>query len=261
MTYPVFALKWAPIDQATEEAISELAQHLDKRKKHLKNDSRNRRILAAVLAYRGRPFEVRLSSLPKDDKEAVRDAINCLQGEVLLTCKGVSTYELRGEVVPGETRVRTISTDTTTVPVTTKYGAVYTDGTIGEVPMADIRLIAYARPSLVRIVSPHHHWHMFFDGLSVPSYNWRDLLEHDDPHPAHDQVMNAVVANASHYGHPIVRYGYDGFLCANPDAVVFQIDNTLLRQTGTVGQKPLLHVTDMYGRHHERWGTANRHAA
>ncbi len=77
-------------------------------------------------------------------------------------------------------------------------------------------------------------------------------------HPAHDDMMNAVVKNALYYGDPISRYGEDSFLCVNPDAIVFQIDNTILRKIGKTGQKPLLEVRDLYDRVHARWGTAHR---
>ena len=254
----LLTLKWQPHGTEAEHLISLVSEHLDKRKKHLKDDTRNRDVLTAILAARGGPLEVRYSTLPKDVKEAVREAVECLCGPVLTQEKGTSTYALRPEFSPRGARfiTKVVEGDgKRPLPtVTTTFGTIYRDGTHGEVPFERIALLGFVKPSLVRIVAPHRHWGMFVDSDPVPSRQWRDIEEVQAPHPSHEEIMGLVLDTAHLRGFVVHRYGEAGFLTNNPDGVGFILDEVLTRFTGKAGQKPLLNTTDIYGREHIRWG-------
>jgi hypothetical protein len=254
MTTPIFALKWQHADATAAKVITDLEQHLDHRKKGLKDPDTNKAILAALLAYRRSPFQVRMGDLPKDKKAPVKDALECLKGDVLLS-HGNSVYEVRPDFsflrISGKVR----TTSATTPELETASGAIYRDGTHSEIPFSSILRFGYARPSLVSVVAPHRHWSIFFDGAPAPSRNWREIEEQTDAHPQHDKITDEVVTQAMRRGVVLVRYGEAGFICQNPDAAAFHIDNTLTRMTGKVGFRPLLEVTDQYQRTGHRWGS------
>jgi hypothetical protein len=44
----------------------------------------------------------------------------------------------------------------------------------------------------------------------------------------------------------------------NPNALLFVLDTEIIQQTGKVGQRPLLEITDIYGRQHLRWGSSTQ---
>ena len=73
--------------------------------------------------------------------------------------------------------------------------------------------------------------------------------------------MNLIEEQGNRRGVAISRYGEDAFLSVNPDAVLFTIDNAILRYSGKSGQRVLLNVVDIYGRTHLRWGNKTMSAA
>lgn len=250
--------KWETCGHQAEHLVSQAIEHLDHRKKHLKNTTLNRDVVTAILAHRRGPFEVRYTSLPKGAKEAVRDAVGCLCGPVLTQEKGTSTYALKPEFLAHDARFITKEAPSNgkrdKPTVSTIYGTVYRDGSHGEVPFEDIALLGFTKPCLVTVEAPHHHWHMLVDDMAPPSKNWRELEEVNDQHPDHDALMEMVEDQCVARGVVAVRYGEASFLTANPDAVAFIIDSSLVRFTGKTGQRPLLTITDTYGRQHPRWG-------
>jgi hypothetical protein len=255
MTTPIFKLTWEPADATAAKVITDLEeQHLDHRLKSLKDPDTNKAILAAILAYRGGPFQVRMMDLPKDQKAPVKDALECLKGGVLLS-HGNSVYEVRPDFsflrIGGKVR----TTSATTTELETASGAIYRDGTQSEVSFSSILRFGYARPCLVSVVAPHRHWSIFFDGEPAPSRNWREIEEQTDAHPQHDKILDEVVTQAKRRGVVLVRYGEAGFICAHPEQAAFYIDQTLVRMTGKTGFRPLLEVTDQYQRTDFRWGS------
>jgi len=253
--FPIFALKWQHADATAAKVIADLEeQHLDHRLKSLKDSETNKAILTAILAYRGVPFQVRMMDLPKDQKAPVKDALECLRGDVLLS-HGNSTYEIRPEFsfVRIGGKVKTIGA--TTTELETSWGATYRDGSHSEVQFSSFLRFGYARPSLVTVVAPHRHWSIFFDGEPAPSRNWREIEEQTDVHPQHDKIMDEVVTQAKRRGVNLVRYGEAGFICQHPEQVAFHVDNTLTRMTGKVGFRPLLQIMDQYQRTDFRWGS------
>lgn len=253
-----FQMKWQPEGNDAEHLISKACEHLDKRKKQLKDDTVNRAVVAAILACRRGPFEVRYTTLPKGIREAVREAVECLCGEVLYTRPGTTTYELKPAYsAPTAKFITAPVVDDKSRPlpkVSTVYGTIYRDGSHSEVPFEDIALIGFVKPSLVEIVAPHHHWGMFVGDTPVPSRQWKELDEVTTPHPDHDTIMDLVRDTAHRRGIVVHRYREAGFLANNPDAVGFILDEVLTRFTGKAGQRPLLNTTDIYGRKHVRWG-------
>jgi hypothetical protein len=254
-THPTFALKWEHADAVAAGVISDLEGYLDHRMKGLKDSDTNKAILAALLAYRGGRFQVRLMNIPKGQKEAVKAALDCLKGDVLLSYPN-ETYEVRPEFsflrIGG--KVRTI--EATTTELETSYGAIYRDDTHSEVPFQDFRRLGYIRPSLVRIPAPHKHWSIFFDDAPPPSQNWSKVEDDTGPkHDMHEPLMNDIVVGAKLRGVNLVRYGENGFICHHPEQAAFYIDNTLTRKTGKVGFRPLLSFTDQYQRQDIRWGS------
>ncbi|MDA9020249.1 hypothetical protein N9H60_03640 [Flavimaricola sp.] len=253
---PIFALKWKEADTKASQVVADLEQYLDHRKKSLKDSDTNKAILTALLAYRGGPFQVRMMDLPKDKKAPVRDAIDCLKGDVLLS-RGTSVFELRPEFsflkIGGKVR----TAEATTTELETTWGSVYRDGTHSEVPFSNILRLGYTRPSLVTVVAPHRHWSIFFDGEPAPSRNWREIEEGDqhDQSLRNDKIMDEVVSQAKRGGVVLVRYGEAGFICQHSNQAAFYIDNTLTRMTGKTGFRPLLEVTDQYQRKDFRWGS------
>lgn len=253
-----FTPKWETHGTPAEHLVSLAVEHLDRRKKHLKDDDLNRDVVTALLAHRRGPFEVRYSNLAKGYKEATREAVECLCGPVLAQEKGTSTYSLKDAYRAPDARFITkpkpADGKRPDPMVSTTYGTVYRDGTHGEVSFEDIGLLGFTKPSLVTIEAPHHHWHMFVGDMPPPSKNWQHIDEVDQPHIDHDHLMDLVATHAIARGIVAVRYGEASFLTANPDAVAFTIDSTLVRFTGKTGQRPLLTITDTYGRKHVRWG-------
>ena len=255
----ILSLNWETQGHPAEHLVSKAAEHLDKRKKHLKDDDLNHDILTAILAQRGGPFEVRYTALPKNVREAVRGAVEGLCGPVLLSMPGTTAYALTDEYKAPDARFITKPAEPDgkrpKPTVSTTHGTIYRDGSHGEMPFEKIALLGYIKPHLVRIEAPHQHWHMFVGDTSPPSRNWLQIEEAAEAHSDHDKLMDMVVDNATNRGIGIVRYGADAFLTNNPDAVAQDIDLTLVRYTGKVGQRPLLTIIDIYGRKHPRWGS------
>ena len=52
MTKPTLAIKWQPHGTDAEHLISKAVEQLDTRKKHLKDNTLNRRVVASILACR-----------------------------------------------------------------------------------------------------------------------------------------------------------------------------------------------------------------
>ena len=258
MTKPILAIKWQPHGNEAEHLISMVVEHLDTRKKHLKDDTINREIVASLLAQRLGEFTVKLGDLDKAHTEALKAALERLTGPVLTRGTGRYTYALREAYIdPTAQFITADKGDPTKRPVPairTRNGLIYRDGTHSEVPFSEIALFGFTKPSLVRVVAPHQHWHMFLDDAPTPSASWKELPESTTPHPKHDELMNLVVDQGISRGVGITRYGEDAFLALNPDAVIFAADNTILRYSGKSGQRVLMNVTDIYGRTHIRWG-------
>ena len=263
MTYIPLQLKWNCNSNQSKAIVKDLKTYLDGRKASLKNDAQNERVLEAIVASRGRPFNFKPSELPKDFKVTVKDALACLCGPVLARCAGKDNYEVKAEYLTGWNTGEPIKTVTIgeqkTPPIITKFNNHYTDGSHGEVDFCDIGLLKYSAASLVTIEHPNSHWAMFFDGKPAPSVNWEELDGEDDlEHPAHDNLMNRIVDQGFLMGHQLVRYRGCSFLTINGDACAFMIDQVILRMTGKVGLKCLLTVTDRYGRTSPRWGSFPR---
>jgi hypothetical protein len=254
-----FSLKWKPFGNEAEQLISMALEHLDLRKKHLKDSDKNTRIVASILAQRLGEFVVRMTSIDKGDREALREVLECLTGPVLTRGAGKGTYALRGAYIDPQAVFITgepeVVLGRAVPPIKTGHGTIYRDGTQGEVPFSEIKLFGFSKPSLVRVVAPHEHWHVFLGDKPALSANWKELIESDTPHDQHDEFMDFVVAQGNMRGVAITRYGDDAFLAVNPDVVLFTLDNALVRFTGKAMQRPLVHVIDQWGRTHVRWGS------
>ena len=264
MTKTIFSIKWNTHGNETEQLINKVLEHLDGRKKHLRDDTKNRRIVTSILAQRMGEFTVVLGNIDKDDVDALKGVLECLTGPVLTLGKGRSTYALREAYMAPAAQFITDGTGDATrraIPsITTRFGNIYRDGSHSEVPFDDIRLFGYSKPSLVRIVAPHQHWHMFVDDEPTPSANWKDLLEASQPHDRHNELMDLIADQGNMRGVAMVRYGEDAFLAISADGVIFTIDTTLIRFSGKSGQRPLLNITDIYQRQHIRWGSKAQRA-
>lgn len=94
----------------------------------------------------------------------------------------------------------------------------------------------------MRVVAPHEHWHIFLGDKPAPSANWKEVVESYQPH---DELIELVSSQGNMRGIAISRYGHDAFIGMNPDAVMFTLDNTILRYIGRSGQRPLVEVTDI----------------
>ena len=258
MMKTLFSIKWTPFGNEAEQLINKAIEHLDLRKKHLKNDEKNRRVLASILAQKLGEFVVTLASVNKADRETLKEALECLVGPVLVRGAGKSAYALRGAYMDPQAVFITGEPEVIhgrAVPqIKTTHGLIYRDGSHSEVPFDELKLFGFAKPSLVRVVAPHEHWHIFISDKPAPSANWTELMETDTPHDKHDEFMDLVTTQANRQGVAITRYGHDSFLCINPDTVVFHLDNALVRYTGKSGQRPLLEITDIYQRKVIRWG-------
>lgn len=255
----LFSIKWTPFGNEAEHLVNMAYEHLDLRKKHLKCTEKNKRVLASILAQRTGEFAVRMPLIQEGDREAVRSVLECLTGPVLTCGSGKATYALKGEYRDCQALFTTSEKHITQgrqVPlIKTGHGTIYRDGTHDEVPFKDIKMFGYSKPSLVRVVAPHEHWHIFLGDKPAPSANWKEMVESDQPHDEHDKLMDLVVSQANMRGVAIARYGHDAFIAVNPDAVLFQLDNTILRYSGKSGQRPLTEITDIYQRQHIRWGS------
>lgn len=264
MTKTIFTIKWNTHGNETEQLINKAIEHLDGRKKHLRDDTKNRRIVTSILAQRMGEFTVVLGNIDKEDVDALKGVLECLTGPVLTLGKGRSTYALREAYMAPAAQFITDSTDDQTKrptpSITTKFGNIYRDGSHSEVPFDDIRLFGYSKPSLVRIVAPHQHWHMFVDDEPTPSANWKDMIETVKPHDRHNELMDLIAAQGNMRGVAVVRYGEDAFLAISADSALFTIDTTLIRFSGKSGQLPLLNITDIYQRQHIRWGSKAQRA-
>jgi uncharacterized protein (UPF0216 family) len=251
---PIFALNWRHADKQGAERIAELEQHLDHRKKSLKDPDTNKAILAAVLAYRGTEFKVALGEIAEPLKPAVRDALECLKGPVLLSL-GSNTYQVRDEFAFLRISGKVQTIEATTTEMETTSGAIYRDGSHGEREFKDFARFGFARPSLVTVVAPHRHWAIAFGEEPAPSPNWIEIVEQATPHPRHDELMDEIVEQARRRGVALLRYREDGFICMHPAQTFFWINNTLTMVTGRYGLSPLLEVIDAYGRKDKRWGS------
>lgn len=241
-----YTTNWKPHGQAAEQAIEHLSKHLDHRKKSFRDEDRTRRVLSGFLAVREGPFSVHLTQLPKDDRGAVRDAIEGLLGVALKRIpKGKNLYEFRPDFISYRTQVKTIE-GTHPVEVETKWGAIHTDDSVRLLTFEDVGRVGYAKPNLVEIVSPHHHWEMFLDGKEKPSNFWHELEESPKPHPKHDEMMDFIVAHMAKRGVMVVRIGESGLLCAHIDQTCRLLDIAIQAYTGDHLCKPLLQAQDIY---------------
>jgi hypothetical protein len=251
----VYSTQWKPHGPEAQKAIEQLAEHLDGRKKSLQDDERNRRILSGFLAVREGPFDVYTTKVPKEDQAAVRDAVEALTGPVLKRVSGKHTYEFDNSVLPYHTRVETI-TGTNRQKLETRWGAIYHDNSFDGLPFEAFGRFGYAKPQLVEIIAPHHHWRIFHGECEAPSRFWHELDEVDDKHPRHDELMDFILERAALRGVHVVRYGDNAFICGHHQQFIRQLDTNIARYTNTSGQRPLLLVTDEYGRKIPRPGSA-----
>lgn len=258
MMKTLLSIKWIPFGNEAEHLINKAYEHLDLRKKHLKCSDRNKRVLASVLAQRTGEFTVQMPLIPEGDRDAVRSVLECLSGPVLTRGSGRATYALREAYRDCQavftTGEKHIAQGRQVPLIKTGHGTIYRDGTHDEVPFEDIKLFGYSKPSLVRIIAPHEHWHIFLSDKPAPSANWIEMVESDQPHDEHDTLMELVSSQGNMRGVAIARYGHDAFIAIDPDAVLFTLDNTIHRYSGS-GQRPLVEVTDIYQRKHLRWGS------
>ena len=254
----ILSLNWETQGHPAEHLVSKAAEHLDKRKKHLKDDDLNHDILTAILAQRGGPFEVRYTALPKNVREAARGAVEGLCGPVLLSMPGTTTYALTDEYKAPEARFITKENNPTGKRrgsvVKTRFNTTYRDGSHAEVPFEDISLFGHYKPCLLTIVAPHHHWWIFTGEMQPPARNWQALEEVAEVFPRHDELMERFINTALYRGVDVVRYGEDSFITNNVDAVANMIDIELIGFTGRAGQRPLLTGKDVYKRAFLRWG-------
>lgn len=143
MTKTIFDIKWNTYGNEAEQLLNQALEHLDGRKKHLKDDTTNRRIVTSILAQRMGEFTVVLGNIRKDDVDALKGVLKCLTGPVLTLGKGRSTYALREAYMPPTAKFITDDTDDNTSrpvpPVSTRFGTIYRDGSHSEVPFEDIR--------------------------------------------------------------------------------------------------------------------------
>ena len=250
--------KWNTFNQDAEQLVGQVLPLLDRRKKSLKDEDANKEAITAILSYRDGPFIVKLGELPANSKVTYRDVVEALTGQVLLRTKGQNVFELRPEFKTPSAKFITKPVEATTpraLPnVSTNYGTVYRDGSHSEVQFNKIALLGYVKPSLLTIEAPHHHWDIFFGDTTPPSKNWNLLTEGSHWHPRHEEIMDHVVCRAALRGIQAVRYDEGSFLTSNPDSLAMLIDSELVRLSGRSGQKPLLTITDTYGRSHKRWG-------
>ena len=258
MTKMILSIKWNTHGNEAEQLVNKALEHLDGRKKHLKDDTLNRRIVSSIVAQRTGDFTVSYGAISKAHTEALKAALECLTGPVLTRSNGRSTYALREAYMAPDARFITDAIEATvkrpTPAITTRFGTIYRDGSHSEIAFEDIRLFGFSKPSLVRIISPHQHWHMFLDNVAVPSASWKDLFEATEPHPKHDELMDYIADQGTMRGVAVARYGHDSFLAINPEMTIFTIDNSILRYAGKAGLRPLLNITDIYQRTHMRWG-------
>ena len=259
MTKNTFAIKWHTHGDEAEQLVNKAVEHLDLRKKALKDSAINREVVTSILAQRMGDFTVVLGNIDSAHIEALKGVLECLTGPVLTRSNGRATYTLREAYMAPDARFITKPREDTSKrpvpPVATRFGTIYRDGSHSEVPFEDIRLFGYSKPSLVRIVAPHQHWHMFLDNELTPSANWKDMIEAPRLHDSHDELMDLIAAQGNMRGIAMVRYGEDAFLAINADSALFTIDTTLIRYSGKSGQRPLLNITDIYQRQHIRWGS------
>ena len=260
MTTKPFILKWLPNNFAAEDLVKQTCEHLDRRKKALKDDVQNTRIVSSILAQRGGPFIVTMKDVPKKDVEALKGVLECLTGPVLTRGKQRGEYALGDEYRASDATFITEQTVTSkgrpVPPISINYGTIYRDGSQGEVPFKDMHLFGHSRPSRLQIVAPQKHWKMFVDGDRPPSVNWNDIEEIPERHDSHNEIMDRVDHKANMRGLQTARYGDDGFICLNPDGLVFVLDTEIIQFTNKIGQRPLLNITDIYGRQHFRWGSS-----
>jgi hypothetical protein len=245
----VYSTNWQPHGREAEQAIEHLSQHLDHRLKSLKDEDRTRRILSGFLAVREGPFDLYTTKVPKADQPALRDAVDGLTGPVLKRVSGhKNRYRIDPNVLPYSTKVKTIGGDNR-AKLETRWGAIYTDNSFDHLPFEAFGRIGYAKPQLVEILAPHHHWGIFFGETEAPSRFWHELDEVDGlEHPQHDELMNYILERAALRGVHVLRYRDNGFICGNHQQFVRQLDNNIARFTNTSGRKALLRVTDEYGR-------------
>lgn len=254
----IYSTNWQPHGPPSEQAVEQLSEHLDHRRKSLKDTDRNRRILCGFLAARGAPFDIYSTHLPKEDKQAVRDATECLTGAVLKRAGGKHTYRFDNSVLPYSTRVQTIVGDNR-VKLETTWGALYTDSSFQGLPFEAFGRLGYGKPQLVEIIAPHHQWGIFLGERERPSVFWHELEEVEDKHPQHEDLITFAVDRAARRGIHVLRYGEAGFLCTHPTQFIKQLDANIGRYTNTAGQRPLLCVTDLYGRKIPRPGNSKRY--
>jgi len=252
----VYSTNWKPHGQEAQRAIEQLSLHLDHRKKSLQDKDRNKRVLAGFLAVREGPFDVYSTKVSKADQAAVRDAVEGLTGPVLKRVSGKHTFEFDNSVLPYHTRVET-TTGTNRQKLETRWGAIYHDNTFGHLPFEAFGRFGYAKPQMVEIVSPHHHWRIFHGETKAPSRFWHELDEVEGLHPKHDELMDYILERAALRGVHVVRYGPNAFICGHHQQFTRQLDTNISRFTNTSGQRPLLLVTDEHGRKIQRPGSSN----
>jgi hypothetical protein len=101
MTNIPLQLKWSCNSSQSKTIVEDLKTYLDGRKASLKDNDKNERVLAAIVASSGRSFHFKPSELPKGFKATVKDALACLCGPVLARCAGKDNYEVKAEYLTG----------------------------------------------------------------------------------------------------------------------------------------------------------------
>jgi hypothetical protein len=249
---------WQAANKQAHLLISEWLLKLDHRKNVFKDEHKNRRVLAAFLAFKEGPFEVVLSNSPPEDRDTLKEVTATLVGDILFRTKGRNGFRFNPKNILPVTKVQTINA-TMRNTITTRLGAIYHDETYRSRPTEDFHAIGQARVASVRIIDPLANMLTLSGQIEDAPKNWLDL-SHIEPSPAAEDLWLEFEEHLikAAFREAIACFPVDDpglFLCTQPDRLARLMRQTATRQFGGSRIGPSTLLIDANGKKTRAWGT------
>jgi hypothetical protein len=249
---------WQAANKQAHLLISEWLLKLDHRKNVFKDEHKNRRVLAAFLAFKEGPFEVVLSNSPPEDRDTLKEATEALLGDVLQRTKGRTGFKFSPKIILPVTKVQTISVSLRNT-LTTRMGAIYRNETYKCRLVKDFHAIGQARICSVRITDPFANMILLSGQIEDAPRNWLELPDIEltaEGRKLWVEFEERLQEAAFREAITCLTVDEPGlFLTTQPDRLARLIRQTATRQFGGSRLSPSMILTNSHGKKSNVWGT------
>jgi hypothetical protein len=237
-----YTTAFKPVNEAARHAVAKMKEDLDRRKSGLKNasDEQIERTLAGFLTQGKHPYEVLLKHVPEEDKDAVRDATECLvRAGWLNRTQGKFGYQLNPDIDFGYLKFQSVE-DQGQWRIETATGLVCLDDSYLLRPLQDLRGLNHRKLTFLAVPNPDLQLCWLQGWLSAPSRRWYEVPSDEPEAVPHPEDWPAYTKLIQHAGNmrgrlPFVPYEYEGqkgWLTHNITAALRVVEQASFRHWG-----------------------------